>query len=391
MDVVNPMLRLDRDGAIQFSTRLEFYTRINDIKKSDAVIFCRNTDPRYAPILDAIERWNIPYIYDLDDNLFEIPVDTPLGKYHRDPERLAFLIRYLSKADLVRVYSQPLLDRVGTITKSGKLVTPPFDWSLITSAADETRIRPVKIVYATSRKHDDLANIFLPALGQILKVYGKRVQIFFLGYLPDSLAGNPNVIYHPFQNNYNAFLRRFSSGGYDIGLAPLPDDTFYRAKTNNKFREYAACSIAGIYSDVEPYAGSVKNGETGILANNTTEDWYNAMCRLIDDSGLRQKISQSAKAFVQKHYSPDEFAATWQAQIHQVLLNRERFNESAGQISFPKNEATASPGNAARPLKMVSLAWQRLKENGFGSLLNTIGLQISNLWMLTMINYLKKL
>ena len=54
-----------------------------------------------------------------------------------------------------------------------------------------------------------------------------------------------------------------ANAGWAIGLAPLRDSAENRAKTNNKYREYAALGIPGIYSDMPVYASSVRHGETG--------------------------------------------------------------------------------------------------------------------------------
>ena len=81
----------------------------------------------------------------------------------------------------------------------------------------------------------------------------------------------PNVHHHGLICRYDRYLRRFSRGGYDIGLAPLPDDAFYRSKTNNKFREYGASGIAGIYSHNEVYAHCVEHEVSGLLVANETE------------------------------------------------------------------------------------------------------------------------
>ena len=112
------------------------------------------------------------------------------------------------------------------------------------------RAGPIKIVYATSRTRDTLCEIFLPALEQILHSRGEQVEAHFWGCQRRSAGGNraaANIRYHGLISEYDRYLRRFSRAGYDIGLAPLPDDDFYRAKTNNKFREYGACHIAGVY------------------------------------------------------------------------------------------------------------------------------------------------
>ena len=111
MNVVKPFLALEKSDLVDFRVNLEAYLRLEELKWPDLVVFCRNTEPIFAPILESVIQRNIPYVYDLDDNLFEIPLGTDLGKYHRAPQRLEQLSRYIRHARLVRVYSRPLAER----------------------------------------------------------------------------------------------------------------------------------------------------------------------------------------------------------------------------------------------------------------------------------------
>ena len=144
---------------------------------------------------------------------------------------------------------------------------------------------PIRIVYATSRTQDPLCEIFRPALARILSRYGDRVEVHFWGCRVPQLAA-ANVHHHGLVCGYDRYLRRFSRAGYDIGLAPLPDDVFHRSKTNNKFREYGASGIAGVYSANDVYAHCVEHEVSGLLVANDTESWHAALERLIDDEPL---------------------------------------------------------------------------------------------------------
>lgn len=96
--------------------------------------------------------------------------------------------------------------------------------------------------------------------------------------------------------------------GIDIGLAPLANLTFNKAKSNLKYLEFSALRIPGVYEKMEPYQDDVKHGETGFLASHP-KDWYSCIKRLIEDEGLRTKMGNKAWADVKTRYDQADISA----------------------------------------------------------------------------------
>ena len=61
------------------------------------------------------------------------------------------------------------------------------------------------------------------------------------------------------------------------------DTPFTRCKSDLKVLDYSALGIPGIYSRVTPYAATVNHGETGWLADNTTDFGRDALERRVTD------------------------------------------------------------------------------------------------------------
>lgn len=289
--------------------------------------------------------------------------------------------RYLRYASLVRVYSEPLRQRVLAINDKVVKVVPPVDFR---------HIRPrrasrgkIKIVYPTSRANDELFSIFLPALEKILNDYDGKIEAYFLGFTPPTLRKHARVHSVPMIWDYPTYLQRFSSAGYDIGLAPLLDDIFHRSKTNNKFREYGACQIAGIYSDVDVYSSCVSQMETGILVPNTTEAWYNAIKLLIEDRALQKKIQLSAYQFVKEHYSQQKFVQEWAEQIQCVLATqlpeRDKHNLSLSSITILDSNHQVNVLNKIARKISQSTDWFYL----FSSIIQSLRRRFWTLFLLT--------
>jgi glycosyltransferase involved in cell wall biosynthesis len=68
---------------------------------------------------------------------------------------------------------------------------------------------------------------------------------------------------------------------------------FNRAKSNIKYLEYAVSGIPAIFSRVEAYSG-LYHGDTCLLVENDPDAWKQEIIRMVEDNGLRMKISARA-------------------------------------------------------------------------------------------------
>jgi hypothetical protein len=234
-------------------------------------------------------------------------------------------------------------------------------------------------------------------LQQILRDYAGRVEAHFLGFQPAEFRGMPDTHYRKYTPNYNRYLHRFSQAGYDIGLAPMLDDSFHRAKTNNKFREYGACEIAGIYSDVPLYSEWIENGATGLLVENTAEAWYSAMAKLIEDPGLRRQISQLTCDKIKELYSEERFEQHWWEQIQSILsqptgkISSEVISPQSPNIDQTGSVSEDAPSNAKIWQAMLQRGVARLRGGELHRLFFYLNYHLTNLWWLFKINRLKRL
>lgn len=319
--VVEPLMYLLKLRKIELRVRLEnFYVRSADVEWADLIVFCRNTEPANDGILKKIIFCKKSYIYELDDNFFELSLDSPEGIYHRATERIAQLVRYITNADLVRVYSLPLEMRIKQYTVNARLVKTPVNLYSIPDAPPDSGSNKLKIVFSTSRTvADDLSQIFLKDMIRVINEFGNTIEVHFWGFMPEELKGFPSVKFHRFMPNYQKYMRNIYGQGYDIGLAPMKNDVFHNSKTNNKFREYGACWIAGIYSNSEVYSNCVEDGVTGVLVSNNEGEWYKAIVRMMKDVEMRKAIQMQARAVVEKEYSLDIFAEILMNDINSVL------------------------------------------------------------------------
>lgn len=324
--VIKPMLFLQGENKVDFRVSFSELSKQKDIDRADVVIFCRNTEPGDLFLLRYARKTNKKVIYELDDNFFKIDPDTPLGKsfvgrHYLDPDRTERLGEFLSLADSVRVYSEPLLDEMKRFNSSVVLSNGYFDFSLIHNVAQKKRDSKIRLTYATSRGTIDyLQPLIIEAVDYISDKYGNKVEFHIFGSrLP---LKKPNIFYIPFTRNYDRFIKSFYRKGCVIGLAPMEDDLFHRSKTNIKYREYGACGIAGIYSDVSLYHSSIQHGVNGLLVDNSPAAWCSAIERLILDPALRETIKNNASQDVFENCQMPDYCYRLFDHIQRVISHR---------------------------------------------------------------------
>jgi glycosyltransferase involved in cell wall biosynthesis len=159
----------------------------------------------------------------------------------------------------------------------------------------------VRIGYPTTPR-PGVSALLVAVVEHFLGRYGRSVIFEFIGWMPDALRGLPNVVFHPWIADYDAYLEFKVSRRWHIGIAPLIGDRFERYKTNNKYREYGGCLIPGVYSNVSPFRETVDDGKTGMLVANEAGAWIAALDKLVTSNALRSVIARAALDDVRQHY-----------------------------------------------------------------------------------------
>jgi hypothetical protein len=114
-------------------------------------------------------------------------------------------------------------------------------------------------------------------------------------------------------------------GGIDIGIAPLADTKFNRARSNVKLKEYSSGGAAWLASPVGPYAG-LGEQQGGRLVGD--DGWYEALDRLIGHARERKRLARRALKWA-KAQTIDHHVSTWEAEFeHAIARAEQRMGES---------------------------------------------------------------
>jgi len=322
INVTMPLRYLHEQEVISYREVLERDATPRIVLDSDVIVACRNLEPAHQTHFELAQRFGIPLIYDIDDNLFDVPRDlvTEIAyEYYHVPQRQAYLRWMLQQARLVRTYSPVLADLLRAHNVNVVRAYSPFDWTLPPAWIPPLAFPPVRIVYATSRidrdpLFDDIADDVYEALAEL----GERAELHLHGYQPERFAALPNVVFHAYNYDYDAFMRQFTRAGYAIGLAPVPDHPFFNCKTNTKVRDYAAAGAVGLYSDAPLYREYVRDDVNGVLVPNAPGAWKRALCDLVADPARIERIRQTARRMVEIDHNVERSASDWLTHIQQV-------------------------------------------------------------------------
>lgn len=321
--VIKPLTELDRRGEIRLRLQLSDSFSFNNFDWCDVVVFCRNCEIIDLNLLYNLKLKGKKIVFELDDNFEEIPLDTYIGLYLRQYYRLHVIRRFYELSDVTRVFSDRLFHQASRHNANLQRVNSYFDFSIV----DGLTVRPsnddvIKLAFPSSRiDNNEIGMDFYEAVTTILSRYPGKVELHLWGNsIPAPLVGLEGVILNKSDKNYRRFVSTFFQSGFDIGLAPGNDNPFFHSKTNNKYREFGGCGIAGIYSNFPPYANSVVHKVTGLLVDSTPSDWIDAIELLISNKQLRTNIQRAAKEDVLNRYSLNSTLESWRETFR--MLNK---------------------------------------------------------------------
>ena len=313
--VLRPLAELERRKEIKLRLRLNNVPIpiSHDIDWCDVAVFCRNCEVEDLYVLYELKRKDKKVVYEIDDNFEEIPLTTEIGEYHRSFFRLHVLKRFFALSDVTRVYSDRLLQCVVAHGARPQAIRSYFDKSIIHGLSRRPSDGVIKIAYPTGRIDDrELEDQIFSAVRMILKKYSGKVEFhIWRKSLPRQLSGVKGVVLNKGVRGYDKFIQSFFEAGFDIGLGPGLDTSFFHSKTNNKYREFGGCGIAGVYSDFPPYSNSVIHEQSGLLAGNSTAEWAADIERLVLDDKLRARIVKNAAVDVFSNYTFENAVESW--------------------------------------------------------------------------------
>jgi hypothetical protein len=264
-----------------------------EVRDVDVLHIHRFVDEATQRLAREAKAHGAAVVWDNDDDIGALPKNTPAYKKHGGvhwQRRLAGMKRIFALADLVTTPSRTLAARLGEDGAREVAVIEnhvpdqflgverrPHDGIVVGWVAGRSHQIDVDLVpfkAALQRLLDERPEVHVVTIGLGLGLDGDRYHAFPV--VP--LLSLPN-----------------QTSQLDVGIAPIADIPFNRARSNVKVKEYAAGGAAWLASPIGPYAGMGEQQGGRLVADDR---WYEELIRLVDKPKDRRKLAKRAAKWI---------------------------------------------------------------------------------------------
>ncbi len=302
--IIQRMLHSLQSLGYSYSTT-SWNTDPNELHPCDIPIFINSGNPSNTLFMDYLIQCQIPYIYYIDNNCWKIP------SLKNNFPLIRTLNLLIANAWGVIVNSQDFADELSLCHDHVVSLPSYYDFTLLDPVEKKSHPSEIRIGFASQRWLDLLP--LVPTIQRILNQYQGKVVLELFGDIPDRFRHLEGVRQFDTILNYVEYSKFQYSRGWNIGFAPLMPTEANQSKTNNKYREYGACGIAGIYSQLAPYTNCVQHRQTGLIVDHSLESWYSALVELIENPQFSQFLGINAEQDIRKNHSIETALPQWQA------------------------------------------------------------------------------
>lgn len=274
------------------------------------------------------------FITDIDDNIFDIPAyNIASHPYHPNSEMEWVAFEQIKLSDAVICSTQFLLDKMQAMfpDKKAHLIPNSIDFDVWDNLKPQEFLKKeagqIRIGYTGCSNHRADLEMIKEPLSAILKEFS-HVQFIFTpqpqpGGLFTGWDGVPNMGLAAKWAPIDEYPHYVAGWDLDVGIAPLRDNDFNRAKSNLRWLEYSAMKIPTVASRVYPFKNSIRNNEDGFICN-TKQEWYDALKSLVIDAGRRAQVGRSAYDRVKKDFNMETTAKRYAAVLEEIKNDQNR-------------------------------------------------------------------
>ncbi len=274
--------------------------RLNSLRgyrQYDIVFMQRELFPIGPPVIERyLRKKGVKLIFDYDDALFINKPSryNPLATFFRSPDKI---LKIFGLVDCVVAGNDWLRDKALDYGVEAVTVEVAEDTQRIQMHETHRNDSPITIGWLGSRSTVKYLTGIAPVLRKISSEYNNLV-FELVGGGEFYMKGVPWQISEWSLDGELDALARF-----DIGLMPLPEETWSKGKSGGKARTYMAAGVVPVCTGYGYNSELITDKETGFLCNSDS-DWYAALSSLIESAEFRQTIAVKARSDVELRFSP---------------------------------------------------------------------------------------
>ncbi|NNC95600.1 MAG: glycosyltransferase family 4 protein [Chitinophagales bacterium] len=240
-------------------------------------------------------------IMDFDDAIWlkDVSEGNKNIAFLKKPEKT---FRIVELADLVIVGNKFIADRCSMYNNNIKCIPTTIDTDYHRpyhdGRADQAKICIGWTGTETTLKHFETA---LPSLERIYEKYSDKIHFKLIC---DKAIEYPSIGLRSERWNKETEIQDLNE--MDIGLMPLPDDEWSRAKCGFKALQYLSLEIPAIVSPVGVNTKIIDDGINGFFAK-TSQEWFEKLELLILSHELRVRMGKAGREKVKVEFSKNRW------------------------------------------------------------------------------------
>lgn len=279
----------------------------------DVLLFCKHSSERSLRLAEMAREMGKKVVYDIDDFL---PAFPSYSGGQGVSKRIESIRKHAQMASVVTTATTDLRERIDGFF-GVRSVLVPNGFNVERHFQHKAFSDKTKMIFTNADliKVDRFKDGFFRTINQILQ---ERPNVEFDIVTDPNQEMNRFVRFNNLGNiSWFEHKKVLATGGYNLALIPLGgyEDqeafVFNSCKSPIKYLEYGGLKIAGVYSKSPIYERVIKNGETGLLVENTESEWREAVETLLNDSLLRTRIAENAYEDVRANHHVSRSAEVW--------------------------------------------------------------------------------
>lgn len=310
----------------------------------DLIVLQKQSNPKALPYVDHARSLGKKIITEVDDDYFNIPSWNPAAKYYHGKGQE--LIDYYKRSDAVTVTTPHLANLLSTHNPETKVLPNYIDFNHIDRLEDmseeelflhtkfmDKNHKPISKEDAMSKLNSKLVigwggspthlRDLEQATDALIRICleNKDVMVVMMACATDRILNEiPQeqlILVKPVP--IFLYYRILKAVKIDVGICPIEDNTFNRSKSNLKFLEFSTFGMPCVVSNVENYAKTVEDRKTGLVVDNNTDSWYEALFEMVSNDDLRSSLKKSSYEFVRDNYDMKDNFHKWEDLYTQIM------------------------------------------------------------------------